>query len=89
MTGLSRADLKLLTGLARRKVRETEGLFLAELLEDKHDERKAVGIDKERFGPDSFLVRTVPAAVPSLFHSSSPLTPSEARKKSVPLTFVR
>lgn len=30
MTGLSRADLKLLTGLARRKVREKEGLFLAE-----------------------------------------------------------
>jgi TrmH family RNA methyltransferase len=30
VSGLSRADEKLLTGLARRKVRESEGLFLAE-----------------------------------------------------------
>ena len=31
---------------------------------------------------------TVPAAVPSLFHSSTPLVPSLAVKKSVPFTFV-
>ncbi len=30
MSGLSRADTRLVTGLARRKVREEEGLFLAE-----------------------------------------------------------
>ena len=30
------------------------------------------------------LTRTVPAAVPSLFHSSVPLAPSSAVKKSVP-----
>ena len=35
------------------------------------------------------LTRTVPAAVPSLFHSSVPLTPSWRAKNSVPLTFVR
>ena len=35
------------------------------------------------------LTRTVPAAVPSLFHSSSPCVPSSAVKNSVPLTFVR
>ena len=35
------------------------------------------------------LTRTVPAAVPSLFHSSSPVVPSLAAKNSVPLTFVR
>jgi DNA mismatch repair protein MutL len=35
----------------------------SELLEDKLDELKAVGFDMERFGGDSFLVRTVPAAV--------------------------
>ena len=31
---------------------------------------------------------TVPAAVPSLFHSSTPVVPSLAVKKSVPFTFV-
>ena len=31
----------------------------------------------------------MPAAVPSLFHSSRPWTPSSAVKNSVPLTFVR
>ena len=35
------------------------------------------------------LTRTVPAAVPSLFHSSLPCVPSSAVKNSVPLTFVR
>ena len=35
------------------------------------------------------LTRTVPAAVPSLFHSSAPCVPSSAAKNSVPLTFVR
>ena len=35
------------------------------------------------------LTRTVPAAVPSLFHSSTPSVPSLAAKNSVPLTFVR
>ena len=35
------------------------------------------------------LTRTVPAAVPSLFHSSCPFVPSSAVKNSVPLTFVR
>ena len=35
------------------------------------------------------LTRTVPAAVPSLFHSSSPSPASLAVKNSVPLTFVR
>ena len=35
------------------------------------------------------LTRTVPAAVPSLFHSSVPCVPSLAAKNSVPLTFVR
>ena len=35
------------------------------------------------------LTRTVPAAVPSLFHSSAPFVPSLAVKNSVPLTFVR
>ena len=35
------------------------------------------------------LTRTVPAAVPSLFHSSAPLTPSLAVKNSVPSTMVR
>ena len=35
------------------------------------------------------LTRTVPAAVPSLFHSSWPVVPSSAAKNSVPLTFVR
>ena len=35
------------------------------------------------------LTRTVPAAVPSLFHSSSPVEPSSAVKNSVPFTFVR
>ena len=35
------------------------------------------------------LTRTVPAAVPSLFHSSSPFVPSSAVKNSVPFTFVR
>src|SRR5262245_24181779 len=34
------------------------------------------------------LTRTVPAAVPSLFHSSWPLVPLEAEKNNVPLTFV-
>ena len=35
------------------------------------------------------LTRTVPAAVPSLFHSSTPCVPSSAAKNSVPFTFVR
>ena len=35
------------------------------------------------------LTSTVPAAVPSLFHSSSPLVPSLAMKNSVPSTSVR
>ena len=35
------------------------------------------------------LTRTVPAAVPSDFHSSVPLVPSLAEKNSVPPTFVR
>ena len=35
------------------------------------------------------LTRTVPAAVPLLFHSSEPCVPSLAAKNSVPLTFVR
>ena len=35
------------------------------------------------------LTRTVPAAVPSLFHSSRPFVPSSAVKNSVPLTSVR
>lgn len=35
----------------------------AELLEEKLDELKAVGFEMERFGGDSFLVRSVPAAV--------------------------
>ena len=35
------------------------------------------------------FTKTVPAAVPSLFQSFSPLLPSLARKNSVPLTFVR
>ena len=35
------------------------------------------------------LTRAVPAAVPSLFHSSQPCVPSSAEKNSVPLTFVR
>ena len=35
------------------------------------------------------LTRTVPASVPSLFHSSLPLTPSSAEKNSVPPTAVR
>ena len=35
------------------------------------------------------LTRTVPAAVPSLFHSSRPCAPSSAVKYSVPSTFVR
>ena len=35
------------------------------------------------------LTSTVPAAVPSLFHSSTPCVPSLAVKNSVPLTFVR
>ena len=39
-------------------------------------------------GPD-VLDQTVPAAVPSLFHSSTPCVPSSAAKNSVPLTFVR
>src|ERR671932_700795 len=32
------------------------------------------------------LTRVVPAAVPSLFHSSPPCTPSSAAKNSVPFT---
>ena len=35
------------------------------------------------------LTMTVPASVPSLFHSSRPWVPSLAVKNSVPLTFVR
>ena len=35
------------------------------------------------------LTITVPAAVPSLFQSSSPCVPSMAVKNSVPLTLVR
>ena len=35
------------------------------------------------------LTRTVPAAVPSLFHSSMPVVGSKAMKKSVPFTLVR
>ena len=35
------------------------------------------------------LTKTVPAAVPLLFQSSLPCTPSLASKNSVPLTFVR
>jgi DNA mismatch repair protein MutL len=35
----------------------------AELIAEKLDELKTVGYDLERFGGDSFLVRTVPAAV--------------------------
>ena len=35
------------------------------------------------------LTSTVPAAVPSLFHSSQPVVPSSAAKNSVPFTFVR
>jgi DNA mismatch repair protein MutL len=35
----------------------------AELIAEKLDELKAVGFDLERFGGDSFLVRSVPAAV--------------------------
>src|SRR5262245_60999743 len=35
------------------------------------------------------LTRVVPAAVPSLFHSSTPRRPSSAAIMSVPLTFVR
>ena len=35
----------------------------AELIAERLDELKAVGFDLERFGGDSFLVRTVPAAV--------------------------
>ena len=35
------------------------------------------------------VTMTVPAAVPSLFHSSMPFVPSLAVKKSVPSTFVR
>src|SRR5262249_7628372 len=35
------------------------------------------------------LPRSVPAAVPSLFHSSTPFTPSAAEKNRAPLTFVR
>src|SRR3954453_14595480 len=35
------------------------------------------------------LTRTVPAAVPSLFHSSAPLEPSSAEKKTVSPTAVR
>src|SRR5262245_60070145 len=35
------------------------------------------------------LTMTVPCAVPSLFHSSKPCTPSSAVKNSVPLTSVR
>ena len=35
------------------------------------------------------LTRAVPAAVPSLFHSSAPCMPSSAVKNSVPFTSVR
>ena len=35
------------------------------------------------------LTMTVPAAVPSLFHNSTPCVPSSAAKNSVPLTLVR
>ncbi len=35
------------------------------------------------------LTSVVPALVPSLFHSSSPLVPSLARKYNIPFTFVR
>ncbi len=35
------------------------------------------------------LIRTVPAAVPSLFHNSVPLVGSVAWKKRVPLTLAR
>src|SRR5262245_14462892 len=35
------------------------------------------------------LTRAVPAAVPSLFHSSKPWSPSSARKKSVPFALTR
>ena len=35
------------------------------------------------------LTRTVPASVPSLFHSSAPWSPSSAAKNSVPFTAVR
>src|SRR5207302_660138 len=35
------------------------------------------------------LTRTVPAALPSLFHNSRPFTPSSATKNSVPPTAVR
>src|SRR5262249_14158790 len=38
---------------------------------------------------EMFLTRTVPAAVPSLFHSSTPFEPSNALKKRMPLKFVR
>ena len=49
---------------------------------------RLVGVGAAAAGAMS-LTRTVPAAVPSLFHSSSPVVPSLAEKNSVPLTFVR
>ena len=42
----------------------------------------------EVFEEAMFFTSTVPAGVPSLFHSSAPLTPSSPAKKRVPFTFV-
>ena len=47
------------------------------------------GVMKSRRPGVMSLTRTVPAAVPSLFHSSLPCVPSLAVKNSVPLTLVR
>ena len=53
------------------------------------DVRQVIGVRVAAPGLMS-LTRTVPAAVPSLFHSSVPLVASSsAEKNSVPLTFVR
>ena len=47
-------------------------------------------IGSESFAPGLMsLTKTVPAAVPSLFHNSPPCVPSLARKYKVPFTFVR
>ena len=35
------------------------------------------------------LTSTVPGAVPSLFHNSTPFVASKAEKNTVPFTFVR
>jgi parallel beta-helix repeat protein len=52
------------------------------------DDGQAAASDPEVPGKMS-LTSTVPAAVPSLFHSSPPCVPSLAEKNSVPFTFVR